>query len=71
MTQAEFEALLDRFTRAAEAGDGEAFAACFTEDAVYHDYIYGDHIGRAEIAHMMTHLFHGDAGLARPLYSFR
>lgn len=62
MTQAEFEALLDRFTRAAEAGDGEAFAACFTEDAVYHDYIYGDHVGRAEIAHMMTHLFHGDAG---------
>ena len=62
MTQSEFESLLDRFTRAAEAGDGEAFAACFTEDAVYHDYIYGDHVGREEIAHMMTHLFHGDAG---------
>ena len=62
MEQAAFEALLNRFTRAAEAGDGEAFAACFTEDAVYHDYIYGDHRGRKEIAHMMTHLFHGDAG---------
>ena len=62
MTQADFEALLERFTRAAEAGDGAAFAACFTEDAVYHDYIYGDHVGRAEIAHMMEHLFHGDAG---------
>lgn len=58
----QFIALLDRFTRAAEAGDGESFAACFTPDAVYHDYIYGDHVGRAEIAHMMAHLFHGDAG---------
>ena len=62
MDQAAFEQLLDRFTRAAEAGDGPAFAACFTRDAVYHDYIYGDHVGRDEIAHMMTHLFHGDAG---------
>jgi uncharacterized protein (TIGR02246 family) len=62
MDQKEFETLLDRFTRAAEAGDGAAFAACFTEDAIYHDYIYGDHVGRKEIAHMMTHLFHGDAG---------
>ena len=57
-----FAALLDRFTRAAEAGDGAAFAACFTEDAVYHDYIYGAHTGRAEIAHMMAELFHRDAG---------
>ena len=62
MDQAAFESLLDRFTRAAEAGDGRKFAACFTPDAVYHDYIYGDHVGREEIAHMMTHLFHGDAG---------
>ena len=62
MDHAAFEKLLDRFTRAAEAGDGEAFAQCFTEDAVYHDYIYGDHVGRPEIAHMMSHLFHGDAG---------
>jgi uncharacterized protein (TIGR02246 family) len=62
MDQPEFEALLDRFSRTAEAGDGEAFAACFTADGVYHDYIYGDHVGRKEIAHMMTHLFHGDAG---------
>ena len=62
MDQAAFDKLLDRFTRTAEAGDGEAFAQCFTEDAVYHDYIYGDHVGRPEIAHMMSHLFHGDAG---------
>ena len=58
----EFSALLERFTRAAEAGDGDAFAACFTEDAVYHDYIYGPHTGRPDIAHMMQNVFHRDAG---------
>jgi ketosteroid isomerase-like protein len=58
----DFTLLLRRFTAAAEAGDGKAFAACFTEDGVYHDYIYGDHKGRAEIAHMLEGMFHRDAG---------
>ena len=62
MNTAEFTELLARFSAAAEAGDGDAFAACFTEDAVYHDYVYGDHTGRADIAHMMSDLFHRDAG---------
>ena len=62
MQQAAFEELLKRFSAAAEAGDGEAFAQCFTPDGVYHDYIYGDHTGRADIAHMMSDLFHRDAG---------
>lgn len=62
MNQQDFAALLERFTRAAEAGDGEAFAACFTEDAIYHDYIYGPHTGRPAIAHMMQNVFHRDAG---------
>jgi hypothetical protein len=62
MDQAEFTQLLERFTRAAEAGDGAAFADCFTEDAVYHDYIYGPHRGRQDIAHMMQNVFHRDAG---------
>lgn len=57
----EFKALLGRLDRAADAGDGEAFAACFTEDGVYHDYIYGDHKGRKDIAHMLRDLFHRDA----------
>lgn len=57
-----FAALLERMTRAAEAADGQAFAACFTEDAVYHDYIYGPHRGRADIAHMLVGLFLRDAG---------
>ena len=62
MTGDEFARLLDAFTHSAESGDGKRFAAHFTEDAVYHDYIYGPHTGRADIAHMMEHLFHRDAG---------
>lgn len=62
MTNDEFTALLARFCAAAEAADGAAFAACFTPDAVYHDYIYGDHQGRDSIAHMLVDLFRRDAG---------
>jgi hypothetical protein len=61
MTTDEFAALLDRMTLAAEAADGLGFAACFTEDAVYHDYVYGPHRGRADIAHMLVNLFRRDA----------
>ncbi len=57
----EFVTLLDEFTRSAESGDGARFARHFTEDAVYYDYIYGAHRGRAEIAHMLADLFHRDA----------
>lgn len=53
--------LLGRMTAAAEAGDGQAFAACFTEDGVYRDYIYGDHAGRTSIADMLENYFHRDA----------
>lgn len=62
MDQNSFARLLNDFTLSAESGDGERFARHFTEDAVYYDYIYGAHQGRAEIAHMMEHLFHRDAG---------
>ena len=61
MTGDEFATLLGDFTRSAESGDGARFARHFTEDAVYYDYIYGPHRGRADIAHMMQHLFHRDA----------
>ena len=61
MNQGEFAQLLDRFTDAASRGDGKAFAQCFTEDAVYHDYIYGPHTGRASIEDMLVNLFHRDA----------
>jgi uncharacterized protein (TIGR02246 family) len=61
MDNASFARLLDRFSSAASRGDGEAFAACFTEDGVYHDYIYGPHTGREAIADMLVNLFHRDA----------
>lgn len=61
MTNDEFKTLLQRFTTAATSGDGTAFASCFTEDAVYNDYIYGPHAGRAAIADMLENLFHRDA----------
>ena len=61
MTGDEFAALLDQFTRSAESGDGARFARHFTEDGIYHDYIYGAHKGRTDIAHMMQDLFHRDA----------
>lgn len=62
MSPEDFSVLLQRLTAAAEAGDGAAFAACFTPDGVYRDYIYGDHQGRADIARMLRDLFHRDAG---------
>lgn len=62
MDLAAFTSLLDRLTNAAETADGAGFANCFTEDAVYHDYIYGPHRGRAEISHMLTDMFRRDAG---------
>src|SRR5258708_11862119 len=61
MTGDEFAALLNEFTRSAESGEGVGFASHFTEDAIYYDYIYGAHKGRADIAHMMQELFHRDA----------
>ena len=61
MTSDDFRALIARFGAAATAGDGRALAACFTEDGVYHDYIYGPHRGREAIADMLENLFHRDA----------
>ena len=61
MTGDEFAALLNDLTLSAESGDGARFARHFTEDAIYYDYIYGAHSGRADIAHMMQGLFHRDA----------
>jgi hypothetical protein len=61
MSTFDFAALLNRFCDAASRGDGKAFANCFTENGVYHDYIYGPHEGRASIADMLENLFHRDA----------
>ena len=61
MTGDEFARLLNAFTLSAESGDGARFAGHFTDDAIYYDYIYGPHQGRAAIADMMQNLFHRDA----------
>jgi hypothetical protein len=60
ITGDDFALLLDELTRSAESGDGARFANLFTEDAIYHDYIYGAHRGRADIALKMQDLFHRD-----------
>jgi ketosteroid isomerase-like protein len=54
-------ALLERMTQAICRGDGEAAAACFAEDGVYHDGFYGEFRGRAAIADMVRRHFHGNA----------
>ena len=77
MTGDEFASLLSDFTRSAESGDGARFANHFTEDAVYHDYIYGPHQGRADIRdaadyrwEMFDPVFDGRQGYAWSLSSF-
>ena len=56
-----FPDLLKRFTAAVEAGEGRATANCFTEDGVYHDYIYGAFEGREAIRNMVEDYFYRDA----------
>jgi ketosteroid isomerase-like protein len=57
----EFRQLLDGFTAAVEAGDGEALASVFTEDGQYHDVFYGTFAGREAIARMLENYFCRDA----------
>ena len=56
-----FTDLLDRFTAAVEAGDGNALAGLFTPDGVYDDTFYGAFEGRAAIIDMLENRFWGDA----------
>jgi ketosteroid isomerase-like protein len=63
MNPVEFTALLTRFTQAVEAGDGAALAACFAEQGVYNDYIFGPFEGREAISDMLTgHFYDGGRG---------
>jgi predicted ester cyclase len=54
-------ALLDKFCRAVERRDGKAFAALFTEDAVYHDVFYGAFAVRTKIAELIDDWFYRTA----------
>lgn len=58
---AKFEAVLDAFTAAIEAGDGAGLAALFTPEGVYDDGFYGANVGRAAIARMLEEEFWGHA----------
>ena len=53
--------MLRAFCAAVERRDGAAFAALFSEDAVYHDVFYGDFVGRAKIAEMIDDWFYRTA----------
>jgi len=54
-------AMLARFCDAVERRDGEAFAALFTDDGVYHDVFYGAFNGRAKIAELIDDWFYRTA----------
>ena len=54
-------AMLDKFCRAVERRDGQAFAALFAEDGVYHDVFYGAFAGRTKIAAMIDDWFYRTA----------
>ena len=56
-----FFALLNRFTKSVEAGDGTALAALFTPGGSYDDTFYGLFRGRDAIADMLENRFWGDA----------
>lgn len=54
-------AMLARFCDAVERRDGQAFAALFTDDGVYHDVFYGTFNGRARIAELIDDWFYRTA----------
>ena len=54
-----FEAMLQTFAAAVEAGDGDALADLFTEDGVYDDYFFGPQHGRQAIKAMLAHFYDG------------
>lgn len=57
----DISAVLARFCDAVERRDGEAFAALFTDDGVYHDVFYGAFNGRAKIAELIDDWFYRTA----------
>ncbi|HEY2523585.1 MAG TPA: nuclear transport factor 2 family protein [Candidatus Binataceae bacterium] len=54
-------AVLRSFCDAVERRDGQAFAALFTEDGVYHDVFYGAFAGREKIAALIDDWFYRTA----------
>jgi ketosteroid isomerase-like protein len=54
-------AMLCAFCEAVEQRNGNAFAALFTEDGVYHDVFYGAFTGREKIAALIDDWFYRTA----------
>jgi len=54
-------AMLRSFCEAVERRDGNAFAALFTEDGVYHDVFYGAFASREKIAALIDDWFYRTA----------
>lgn len=53
--------MLKTFCETVERRDGQALAALFTEDGVYHDAFYGAFAGRAKIAELIDDWFYRTA----------
>jgi ketosteroid isomerase-like protein len=53
--------MLSAFCDAVERRDGQAFAALFAEDGIYHDVFYGAFEGRAKIAELINDWFYRTA----------
>ena len=56
-----FEDITYNLTKFACRNDPENFAKLFSEEGVYHDYIYGNFKGRDNIKIMLTNYFYRDA----------
>lgn len=56
-----FAEMLQKFTKAVEAGDGTALGNCFNEQGIYHDTFYGEFKGRDAIKRMLEEMFFRDA----------
>ena len=46
--------VVERFSRSIELRDVEAVCKCFMPDAIYHDAIYGEHVGRDAIGELVS-----------------
>ena len=57
----DFESVLERFTAAVEAGNGQALASLFRPNGIYDDCFYGAKVGRDAIAKMLEQEFWGHA----------
>ena len=56
-----FEKLTYELTQSVCKNDGESLANLFSDNGVYHDYIYGSFKGKKNIKLMLNNYFHRDA----------